>query len=120
MRPWQHVLSPLGGYLLLAEALAAASDLRASAARAWNFGPAGRGRAAGELDRASGSPSCGRASCSWELDERENPPEAGHLALDSSAAETLLGWRPRWSLADALELVVDWHRATATGRTCAA
>ncbi len=53
---------------------------------------------------------------SWRLDEAENPPEAGHLALDSSAAERLLGWRPRWRLRDALELIVEWHRAHRHGQ----
>jgi CDP-glucose 4,6-dehydratase len=113
VRPWQHVLSPLGGYLRLAEALARgeAQPVRGGEAHGgWNFGPAVE-------DVRPVSWIVARLSelwdgaLRWELDDAHNPPEAGHLALDSSAAEALLGWQPRWSLADALELVVEWHRA---------
>jgi CDP-glucose 4,6-dehydratase len=52
----------------------------------------------------------------WQLDDAHNPPEAAHLALDSSAAERLLAWRPAWRLEDALELVVEWHRAHRAGQ----
>jgi CDP-glucose 4,6-dehydratase len=112
VRPWQHVLSPLSGYLALAEALARGAD----AARAWNFGPA----AADErpvswvVQRLA---ELWRGELGWRLDERQNPPEAGHLALDSSAAERLLGWEPACGLEDALALVVDWHRAHDSGET---
>jgi CDP-glucose 4,6-dehydratase len=106
VRPWQHVLSPLGGYLRLAEALARGED----GLDGWNFGPAAEDvqPVSWIVQRLA---ELWGGELSWELDESENPPEAGHLALDSSAAEALLGWRPRWSLADALELVVEWHRA---------
>jgi CDP-glucose 4,6-dehydratase len=112
MRPWQHVLSPLGGYLLLAQALSSASDDQL--ARAWNFGPAAAdvqpvSRIVERLARLWGG------ELTWQLDEGANPPEAGHLALDSSAAERLLGWRPAGGLENALELVVDWHRAHHNG-----
>ncbi len=117
VRPWQHVLSPLAGYLRLAEALAQGEDAVSSgteAAGAWNFGPAAEDvqpvswivqRLAELWD----------GELSWRLDDAENPPEAGHLALDSSAAGRLLHWQPRWSLADALELIVEWHRAQRDG-----
>ena len=52
---------------------------------------------------------------SWEADPAETPPEAAHLALDSSAAERELGWRSRWSLPETLERIVDWHRAERAG-----
>jgi CDP-glucose 4,6-dehydratase len=117
VRPWQHVLSPLGGYLRLAEALARgdAEPARSSEAQGgWNFGPAAEDvqPVSWIVQRLA---ELWGGQLSWELDESENPPEAGHLALDSSAAETLLGWYPRWSLADALELVVEWHRAHRDG-----
>jgi CDP-glucose 4,6-dehydratase len=110
VRPWQHVLNPLSGYLALAQALHA----QAGAARAWNFGPrAGDARTVSWIVERLGELWDG--ALSWELDERANPPEAAHLALDSSRAERELGWRPPWDLDDALGLVVEWHRAHLEG-----
>jgi CDP-glucose 4,6-dehydratase len=109
VRPWQHVLSPLSGYLQLAQELS-----EGRAARAWNFGPR-------EHDVRTVSWVVERlaelwdGALSWEVDERPNPPEAGHLALDSGDAERLLGWSPPSDLEQALELVVDWHRAQQEG-----
>jgi CDP-glucose 4,6-dehydratase len=112
VRPWQHVLSPLAGYLRLAEALSRGSEREP--ARAWNFGPppddAQRVSAIVELLAELWG-----GALTWELDDRPNPPEAGHLALDSGAAERLLGWRPALRLRGALELVVEWHRAQRRG-----
>jgi CDP-glucose 4,6-dehydratase len=117
VRPWQHVLSPLSGYLQLAQALARGKEDSArdgQAAGAWNFGPA-------EADARPVSWIVQRLAelwdgeLDWRLDEAGNPPEADHLALDSGAAERLLGWRPAWSLEDALELIVEWHRAHRRG-----
>ncbi len=112
VRPWQHVLSPLSGYLRLAEELAQGPPREA--ARAWNFGPsAGDERPVSWIiERLQ---ELWQGELEWQQDERENPPEAGHLALDSSAAEALLGWRPAWQLSEALELVVAWHRAHRRG-----
>jgi CDP-glucose 4,6-dehydratase len=130
VRPWQHVLSPLGGYLRLAEVLAqpggvvapsgaavarpgAAGEAPArpdDAATAWNFGPAQDDvRPVSWIVQRLAE--LWRGELSWRVDAGENPPEAGHLALDSSAAERALGWRPACSLQDALALVVAWHRA---------
>jgi CDP-glucose 4,6-dehydratase len=110
VRPWQHVLGPLAGYLLLAQALARDEH----AARAWNFGPhAQDARPVSWVVRRLAQ--LWRGELSWELDERANPPEAGHLELDSSAAERALDWRPALRLEDALELVVQWHRAHRDG-----
>jgi len=110
VRPWQHVLNPLGGYLRLAEVLCGS----ARAARAWNFGPAeGDARTVGWIVERLAQLWDG--SLRWELDARANPPEAAHLALDSSDAQHELGWRPLWDLQDALGLVVEWHRARQRG-----
>jgi CDP-glucose 4,6-dehydratase len=113
VRPWQHVLSPLGGYLRLAQALSQGPRLQA--ARAWNFGPpAGDARPVSWIIERLAE--LWNGELQWQPDERANPPEAGHLALDSSAAERLLGWHPAWQLQDALELVVEWHRAHRAGQ----
>ncbi|HTU78156.1 MAG TPA: CDP-glucose 4,6-dehydratase [Solirubrobacteraceae bacterium] len=111
VRPWQHVLSPLGGYLLLAERVWREPAL----ARAWNFGPrAGEERPVSwVLERVA---ALWDGVFEWRLDERANPPEAAHLALDSSAAERELGWRPSCDLEGALALTVAWHRAERDGQ----
>ncbi|HEY7960590.1 MAG TPA: GDP-mannose 4,6-dehydratase [Solirubrobacteraceae bacterium] len=110
VRPWQHVLNPLGGYLCLAQELWRSAD----AARGWNFGP--------RADDARPVSWIVQRLCEqwggalrWERDEAPGPPEAGYLALDSSAAERELGWRPRWDLGEALDRVVQWHEAHRRG-----
>lgn len=113
VRPWQHVLSPLDGYLRLAEALV--QDLSGQAARAWNFGPHAQDAqpASWIVERLT---QLWDGELGWQLDGAANPPEAGYLALDSSAAERLLGWHPACGLDEALELVVAWHRAHRSGQ----
>jgi CDP-glucose 4,6-dehydratase len=110
VRPWQHVLNPLSGYLLLAQELCGSPP----AAQAWNFGPRdGDARTVGwiveRLEALWGG------ALRWELDGAENPPEASHLALDSSKAERELGWRAEWDLGEALERIVQWHEAERRG-----
>jgi CDP-glucose 4,6-dehydratase len=110
VRPWQHVLNPLSGYLLLAQECARS----ATASRAWNFGP----RASDEqpvrvvLERLR---ELWRGQFSWELDGGAHPPEAQRLALDSSAAEAGLAWEPRWDLQESLARVVEWHEQLRAG-----
>ncbi len=83
-------------------------------ARAWNFGPR-------EADARTVRWIVERlqelwgGSFAWELDGSENPPEAGHLALDSGKAERRLGWRAEWDLGEALERIVEWHEAQRRG-----
>lgn len=106
-RPWQHVLEPLAGYLRLAERLAAAPDKLSGG---WNFGPAGGDSrpvrwVADELVRLWGG------DAHWALDNGANPHEARLLAVDSSLAETMLGWRPAWPIERALDRTVAWYRA---------
>jgi CDP-glucose 4,6-dehydratase len=106
VRPWQHVLSPLGGYLRLAERCWQDAD----AARAWNFGP----RASDEREVAWIADRLAElwgGLLAWEADGSSNPPEAGHLALDSGAAERELRWSPACDLPAALALIVEWHEA---------
>lgn len=107
-RPWQHVLEPLAGYLTLAAHLLLPDGGRL--ARSWNFGPrpddqATVGDVAQRIARLWGD------SARVLLDDATHPHEAGLLALDSSMATNLLGWRPRWSLDEALVATVAWQRA---------
>jgi CDP-glucose 4,6-dehydratase len=112
VRPWQHVLNPLAGYLMLAQALW--DD--PAAAQAWNFGPsAGDARTVGWILERLGELWGG--ALDWKRDGRANPPEAQRLALDSSMAARELDWRPGWDLDDALALVVEWHRAHRAGES---
>lgn len=105
VRPWQHVLEPLAGYALLAEAL-----LRDGAdfAEAWNFGPdesamCSVGWLADRLcEEVSATP--------WVRDAEPNPHEATLLLLDSTKAKQRLAWRPRWSIGEAVTRTVAWHK----------
>jgi CDP-glucose 4,6-dehydratase len=110
VRPWQHVLEPLSGYLLLAERLFADEAF----AEGWNFGPdPGDARPVRQIvERIT---ELWPGELRWDLDPGPHPHEAGFLALDSSKARERLGWRPRWSLDDALARIVEWHAAHRDG-----
>jgi CDP-glucose 4,6-dehydratase len=110
VRPWQHVLNPLSGYLRLAQELWRSTE----AAQAWNFGPR-EGDAHTVRWIVERLESLWEGAFAWELDGSENPPEAGHLALDSSKAEQHLDWRAEWDLGQALERIVEWHEAQRRG-----
>lgn len=104
IRPWQHVLNPLSGYLRLAERAAADPSL----AKAYNFGPADDDvRPVGWIVE--------RLAVQSETDDGPHPHEAHWLKLDSSLARTALGWRPAWDLAEGLRRTADWHRAHREG-----
>ena len=106
-RPWQHVLEPLSGYLVLAQALYQEGPKFASA---WNFGPKDEdARTVKEVVDLliKKSP----AGARWMQDESEQPHEAHALKLDCSKAAQLLGWRPRWSLEVAVENIAEWQKA---------
>lgn len=110
VRPWQHVLDPLGGYLVLAQALYDSPDY----ARAWNFGPDERDAHTVEwvVQRFS---ELWPGGVSWTADDRAHPRETRHLRLDSSQARERLGWRPAMSLEDGLAVTVAWFRELAEG-----
>jgi CDP-glucose 4,6-dehydratase len=116
IRPWQHVLNPLGGYLRLAQALVQGpSGQDRQAARAWNFGPpAHDARTASWIVERLAQLWGGELT--WQPDDRANPPETRSPELDSSAAQRLLGWSPACGLDEALALVVAWHRAHRDGQ----
>lgn len=105
IRPWQHVLEPLSGCLLLAEALATGGR---GFTTAWNFGPpASDARTVAYL--ATKAASVWGAGARWEVDARPQPHEAHHLELDSARARDLLNWRPRWHVDRAIEETVAWY-----------
>ncbi|MGJ8745216.1 CDP-glucose 4,6-dehydratase [Polaribacter sp.] len=105
-RPWQHVLEPLSGYLVLAEKLYIHGD---EFAEGWNFGPKDDGCKPVNwiLDKMVSNWGEG---ASWELDTNSNPHEAGFLKLDCSKAATRLNWQPNWNLEETLELIINWHQ----------
>ena len=111
VRPWQHVLEPLSGYLALAERLS--TDPR-SFGEAWNFGPAtDDARPVGwVVDRLSAFWGNGAR---WERDSGTHPHEAGLLQVDASKARTRLGWTPRLSLEESLRWTVDWYKRFEAG-----
>jgi CDP-glucose 4,6-dehydratase len=110
VRPWQHVLNPLSGYLVLAQALWDSPEH----ASAWNFGPP-------EEDARSVGWIVERARELWPrelrsvLDGGPHPHEARYLKLDSSRARSRLGWRPRLTLDAALEATVAWYMELSAG-----
>jgi len=111
VRPWQHVLEPLGGYLLLAERLLADGE---AYAEAWNFGPdaADALPVSALVDRVVALWGQG---ASWVHDEADHPPEAQTLRLDCGKAAGRLGWRPRTDIDTALRWTVDWYRRVRDG-----
>jgi len=118
VRPWQHVLEPLAGYLRLAERLFGADGEKF--AKAWNFGPDTRGNATvGEVAAATARLWGDGARVEY-APATENPHEAGLLRLDSARARNALDWKPRWSLEDALEKTVAWQKAWKRGADMAA
>lgn len=111
IRPWQHVLEPLQGYLMLAEQLWHRGQ---AFAEGWNFGPNDEDAKpvqwiVQQLAKRWGD------GAAWSLDDRPQPHEATYLKLDCSKAKARLGWHPRWDLETALARIVDWYRALERG-----
>lgn len=106
IRPWQHVLEPLSGYLSLAEKL---WQDRAGFDEGWNFGPY-------ESDAKEVQWIVKRIAeiwgegAQWRLDDKQHPHEANYLKLDCTKARTLLGWQPRLGLSTTLEWIVQWYQ----------
>jgi len=112
IRPWQHVLEPLSGYLVLARKL---YEGGVTYAEGWNFGPNEEDAKpvqwiVEKLTQAWGG------GASWVLDGGDHPHEAQYLKLDCSKAKMRLDWHPRWHLEDALGAITDWHRAQRDGK----
>jgi CDP-glucose 4,6-dehydratase len=110
VRPWQHVLEPLSGYLRLAEQLVLHGPSRAGA---WNFGPADDDAKSVRwildhlTDKVPGT--------HWQHVDGQHVHEAMHLRLDSSKASAELGWLPQWDLVRALDKTIEWHDAWRKG-----
>ncbi len=110
-RPWQHVLEPLSGYLILAQQLYVNGD---DYAEGWNFGPKEEdckpvNWILDEIVKYWGN------NASWSLDKKNNPHEAGFLKLDCSKASSRLKWNPKWDLQSTLKFIVDWHKIYLSG-----
>ena len=106
VRPWQHVLEPLSGYLMLAEKLFDRGEMYS---QAWNFGP-------DESDVRSVrwiiEWLCKKIpGVAWQLDKISHPHESNSLKLDSSKVKSLLGWHPRWTIEQALEKTLEWYKS---------
>jgi len=111
IRPWQHVLEPLHGYLTLAERLCASGP---SYGEGWNFGPNDEdakpvGWIAAQMAKMWGD------GAKWQVDAGEHPHEATYLKLDISKVRSRLGWHPSLRLTEALNLVVDWSKQRRDG-----
>ncbi|MCX6386229.1 MAG: CDP-glucose 4,6-dehydratase [Solirubrobacterales bacterium] len=114
VRPWQHVLNPLSGYLKLVEML----WHQPGTSLGWNFGPeAEDALTVGEIAERVGDLWPG--DLSFEIDDGPHPHEATLLRLDSSKAHTELGWAPTWNLEQGLEATVAWYAALRDGRDMA-
>ncbi|MFC3443137.1 CDP-glucose 4,6-dehydratase [Sphingobium rhizovicinum] len=110
VRPWQHVLEALGGYLLIAQQLA---DGNAAMATGWNFGPADDDTR--PVDWIADRMCAGWGGPAWHTEPQAQPHEAKILKLDCSKARNELGWRPALRLREALDYIVAWHQHVANG-----
>lgn len=105
VRPWQHVLEPLSGYLMLAESLYKETGYD----EAWNFGPRDNdckpvGDIINKMTQQWGN------GVEWRQDTSHNPHEAHLLKLDCSKAHLRLNWEPRWNVDQTLEKIISWHK----------
>ncbi len=104
-RPWQHVLEPLAGYLLLGQRLL---EGQSEFADAWNFGPSEEANQR-VLEVVEGLQRYW-PELAWHQSNTQQPHEATYLHLDSTKARRLLGWRPKWNLPKSLEITASWYR----------
>jgi len=107
IRPWQHVLEPLSGYMFLAQKL---YEEGARFATGWNFGPDDNDAKPVEWIVRRMCADWGEGAA-YEIDRGEHPHEAHYLKLDCSKAKAELGWHPRWNLDTAIDRSIEWARA---------
>ncbi len=105
-RPWQHVLEPLSGYLILLEKL---YKNQGKYAEGWNFGP--NEQDVQPVDWILDKMTLQWPDSHWSLDQNANPHEADFLKLNIIKVKLKLGWKPVWELSYTLERIIDWHRA---------
>lgn len=107
IRPWQHVLEPLSGYLMLAQNLVQGErDVYCSA---WNFGPESQN--AVPVEKLVSLLASYWPGVRWEIDQGNHPHEAFYLKLESSKAKQLLEWYPKWGIEKTTQMTMDWYRA---------
>jgi CDP-glucose 4,6-dehydratase len=111
IRPWQHVMEPLCGYLTLAELLFAHGP---SFGEAWNFGPNDEDAKSVEWIVKEMALLWG-ADAQWQVDPGEHPHEAHYLKLDISKARSRLDWRPALRLEESLSLIIEWSKQFSAG-----
>ncbi|MCF6768112.1 CDP-glucose 4,6-dehydratase [Thiotrichales bacterium 19S11-10] len=110
-RPWQHVLEPISGYLLLGLKLV---EDRQKYSGAWNFGPSSADvRSVYEVTQSVLS-HLGRGSI--QLDEQKHEHEANLLQLNCDKAHALLNWHPRWNVEDTLKYTAQWYKRLSEGQ----
>ncbi|MDD9266607.1 CDP-glucose 4,6-dehydratase [Paenibacillus sp. GCM10023248] len=108
IRPWQHVLEPLSGYLLLCQNL---YENGTTYADSWNFGPNDEDAKPVEWIVNKICQKWDGYNLGYEVDRANQPHEAHYLKLDCSKAKQLLHWHPRWSLDKTLDKIVEWTKA---------
>jgi CDP-glucose 4,6-dehydratase len=106
IRPWQHVLEPLSGYIKLAESL---YNSGTEYTGGWNFGPSDEDVKPVSWIVEKLANQWGE-NAAWKIDESSQPHEAHYLKLDCSKANIILGWQPKWKLEDALVQTVKWFK----------
>jgi len=111
IRPWQHVIEPLRGYLMLAQRV---YEDPTRFAEGWNFGPRSDDCQPVSVVVSQLAAQWG-GHVEWHSQAGDHPHEAGYLKLDSSKAFARLGWSPKTSLAEGLKMTIDWHRAWLAG-----
>lgn len=111
IRPWQHVLEPLSGYLMLAERLYTNGP---NFAEAWNFGADDKDAKNVEWIASTFCNLWGKGA-SFSIDKDPQPHEANYLKLDCSKARTLLDWKPRWSLERTIDSIIEWYKVYMNG-----
>jgi CDP-glucose 4,6-dehydratase len=111
-RPWQHVLEPLSGYLILAEALYQSHENEKidDVTEGWNFGPKDDDAKPVEWILNAMVKQWGE-NASWQLDTNPQPHEAKFLKLDISKAKVRLHWGPTWHLNQTLKKIIEWHKS---------
>ncbi|MBE7411770.1 MAG: CDP-glucose 4,6-dehydratase [Leptospiraceae bacterium] len=112
IRPWQHVLEPIGGYVLLAEKLL--GEDKQNFSEAWNFGPFDEDTKTVEWIAKTVCKQFPESS--YKIDNSAKKHEANYLKLDISKARMKLGWSPKWNTLHALDATIEWYKSYQSGK----